>query len=165
MTVDCRRFVWSGCLSFVIVSLSSLQYRVREAASHILSRFKLHLESSKFREKAQVWGFSQQKKTIMFTFVVVMVIFLSSFLGFISFRYLYFVKSYKTLFLTSMLFCHLCILLWWQKPLAFSCKQVGWFGIICLSVKWHSLGFWYTYVIQIIQSISWCPISWCTNPL
>ena len=54
VTVDCRHFVSTGCLGFLVVCLSSLDYYVREASSHTLSRFKVHLETSKFREKAQV---------------------------------------------------------------------------------------------------------------
>ena len=55
--VDCRQFVSHGCLGFLVLALSSLHKPVRAAASHALTRFKVHLRESRFREKAQVRGF------------------------------------------------------------------------------------------------------------
>ena len=52
--VDCRQFVEYGCLSYLIMALSSLVKEMRSAAGHALTRFSHHLDGSRFREKAQV---------------------------------------------------------------------------------------------------------------
>lgn len=52
--VDCRLFVGHGVLGFLIAALSSLHKDVRSAACHCLTRFKGHLQKSRFREKPQV---------------------------------------------------------------------------------------------------------------
>ena len=52
--VDCRQFVDHGCLSYLLMALSSQHVEVRAASGHALSRFSAHLEGSRFREKAQV---------------------------------------------------------------------------------------------------------------
>ena len=52
--VDCRQFVDHGCLSYLILSLCSYHEDVRTAGGHALTRYLLHLEGSKFKEKAEV---------------------------------------------------------------------------------------------------------------
>ena len=52
--MDCRQFVSHGCLSYLIIALSSLEEEMREAAGHCLTRFRAHLGESRFKEKAQV---------------------------------------------------------------------------------------------------------------
>lgn len=52
--VDCRKFVERGCLSFTVASLSSRDARVRQAGYHVLSRYVMHLEGARFKERKQV---------------------------------------------------------------------------------------------------------------
>lgn len=52
--VDCRQFINSGCLSFLVVSLCSCHEEVRAASGHALTRFLSHLEGAKFKEKQEV---------------------------------------------------------------------------------------------------------------
>ena len=52
--VDCRQFIDCGCLGYIIASLSSRVEMVRAAGSHALSRFTMHLEGARFKEKLQV---------------------------------------------------------------------------------------------------------------
>ena len=52
--VDCRQFVDHGCLSYLIMALSSQCEEVRAASGHVLTRFCTQLEGNRFREKAQV---------------------------------------------------------------------------------------------------------------
>lgn len=54
--VDCRLFVGHGVFGFLATALSSLQRDVRLSACHCLTRFRGHLEESRFREKPQVRG-------------------------------------------------------------------------------------------------------------
>ena len=54
--VDCHKIVESGCLSFLIGSLSSYCDDVRLAAFHCLTLFKSHMEGARFRDKSQVWN-------------------------------------------------------------------------------------------------------------
>ena len=52
--VDCRKFVEQGCLSFAVASLSSRDVHVRQAGYHVLSRYMMHLEGARFKERKQV---------------------------------------------------------------------------------------------------------------
>lgn len=52
--VDCRKFVERGCLGFSIASLSSRDAQVRQAGYHVLSRYMMHLEGARFKERKQV---------------------------------------------------------------------------------------------------------------
>ena len=52
--VDCRLVVSHGVLCFLITALSSLCKEVWLASCHCLTRFKGHLQESRFREKPQV---------------------------------------------------------------------------------------------------------------
>lgn len=52
--VDCHQFISSGCLGYLMTSLSSLQESVRQAGCHGLSSFCEHLKGTRFREKTQV---------------------------------------------------------------------------------------------------------------
>ena len=52
--VDCRQFIDCGCLGYIVVSLSSRVETMRAAGSHALSRFTMHLEGTRFKEKPQV---------------------------------------------------------------------------------------------------------------
>ena len=52
--INCRKFVSHGCVGYLVVALSCLNHDIRAAACHCLSRFYLHLEGSRFREKDQV---------------------------------------------------------------------------------------------------------------
>ena len=47
-------FVERGCLGFVIASLSSRDAQVRQAGYHVLSRYMMHLEVARFKERKQV---------------------------------------------------------------------------------------------------------------
>ncbi|XP_066284950.1 nucleolar pre-ribosomal-associated protein 1-like isoform X1 [Branchiostoma lanceolatum] len=52
--VDCRRFVESHCLGFVLAGLASNDADVRAASCHVLSLFYQHLEGARFAEKRQL---------------------------------------------------------------------------------------------------------------
>ena len=52
--VDCRQFIDCGCLGYIVISLSSRVEAMRAAGSHALSRFTMHLEGARFKEKPQV---------------------------------------------------------------------------------------------------------------
>ena len=52
--MDCRKFVERGCLSFTVASLSSRDVQVRKAGYHVLSRYMMHLEGARFKERKQV---------------------------------------------------------------------------------------------------------------
>ena len=52
--MDCRKFVERGCLSFTVASLSSRDVHVRQAGYHVLSRYMMHLEGARFKERKQV---------------------------------------------------------------------------------------------------------------
>ena len=52
--VDCRKFVEQGCLSFTVASLSSRDAHIRQAGYHVLSRYMMHLEGARFKERKQV---------------------------------------------------------------------------------------------------------------
>ena len=52
--VECRRFVESGCWSYLLAALASSCAKVRAASYHCLIQFRGHLEGARFREKTQV---------------------------------------------------------------------------------------------------------------
>ena len=52
--VECRRFVESGCWSYLLAALASSCAEVRAASYHCLIQFRGHLEGARFREKTQV---------------------------------------------------------------------------------------------------------------
>ncbi len=52
--MDCRRFIDSGCLGYLITALSSGVEGVRAMSGCGLELFVSHLEGSRFREKTQV---------------------------------------------------------------------------------------------------------------
>ena len=52
--INCRKFVSHGCAGYLVSALSSHNTDIRAAACHCLSRFYIHLEGSRFREKDQV---------------------------------------------------------------------------------------------------------------
>ncbi|KAI8508316.1 nucleolar pre-ribosomal-associated protein 1 [Branchiostoma belcheri] len=52
--VDCRRFVESHCLGFVLAGLASNDADMRAASYHVLSLFYQHLEGARFAEKRQL---------------------------------------------------------------------------------------------------------------
>jgi len=53
--VDCRKFVEQGCLGFTVASLSSRDVHVRQAGYHVLSRYMMHLEGARFKERKQIF--------------------------------------------------------------------------------------------------------------
>lgn len=55
--VDCRRFIESGCWSYLLSALASFCAEVRAASYHCLVQFRGHLEGARFREKTQVGGY------------------------------------------------------------------------------------------------------------
>lgn len=52
--VDCRKFVEQGCLGLSVATLSSRDGNMRKAGYHVLSRYMMHLDGVRFREKKQV---------------------------------------------------------------------------------------------------------------
>ena len=52
--INCRKFVSHGSAGYLVAALSSHNTDVRAAAYNCLSRFYVHLEGSRFREKDQV---------------------------------------------------------------------------------------------------------------
>lgn len=52
--VDCRKFVEQGCLGLSVAALSSRDGNMRKAGYHVLSRYMMHLDGVRFREKKQV---------------------------------------------------------------------------------------------------------------
>ncbi len=52
--MDCRRFVDSGCLGYLIAALCSEVEGVRALAGSGLELFTNHLDGSRFKEKMQV---------------------------------------------------------------------------------------------------------------
>ncbi|XP_035664911.1 nucleolar pre-ribosomal-associated protein 1-like [Branchiostoma floridae] len=52
--VDCRKFVESHCLGFMLAGLASNDADMRAASYHVLSLFYQHLEGARFAEKRQL---------------------------------------------------------------------------------------------------------------
>lgn len=60
--VDCRKFVEQGCLGLSVAALSSRDGNMRKAGYHVLSRYMMHLDGVRFREKKQVGTLSLRWK-------------------------------------------------------------------------------------------------------
>ena len=50
-----------GCLSLSVASLSSRDVHMRKAGYHVLSRYMMHLDGARFREKKQVSTFTDRQ--------------------------------------------------------------------------------------------------------
>ena len=50
-----------GCLSLSVASLSSGDVHMRKAGYHVLSRYMIHLDGARFREKKQVSTFTDRR--------------------------------------------------------------------------------------------------------
>lgn len=52
---DCRKFAEQGCLGLSVAALSSRDVNMRKAGYHVLSRYMMHLDGARFREKKQIF--------------------------------------------------------------------------------------------------------------